>query len=965
VVAGVLVVGLPGPASAGDPLTFVGSIGLPRLNAPEAVAADASGDVYVADRNTLNQYTDDRLVKYSGDGVLLDVLAGPGTGTGQIADPSAIAVAPSGAIYVLEKYATSYNRVQEFDALGNWITAWGDYGTGNGEFKKPEAIAVDSTGDVYVADTLNNRVQKFTSAGGIITGSWPVSITAPKGVAVDSSDVIYVAGNGKISRFDATGSPLTSWDVPAATGVAIDGSDNVWVTVGTAIQEFDNLGTPIGTYGTGELQTAESITVAASGKVYVAEPGTGLPFPGRIQRLSSGGTTEMEWGMYPGVGVPDVPTGLAVDASDNVYFTKLETDEIQKFDKDGNLLDEFGGSGNLPGQLDGASALAIGPDGNLYVADTNNQRIQKLDTSGNPLTQWGSVGSADGQVQDPAGIAVNQSTGNVYVSDTGNNRVEEFSASGTFIQKWGGTGTSADGDLKAPKGLWIDGSGNVWVADSGNRRIQEFSSTGIFLAKFGSSGSGPGDLNGPSDVAIDDDGTVWVVDKGNNRIERFTTSGTYLSQLGSLGLETTQFTAPMAIDVDSAGRILVTDAGNDRVQVYEDKNGPDTIVSSNVGDPTPLSSVTFTLSANEPGVVSFHCKLDGGSYASCGTTKSYSGLAEGVHTFTAYATDSHGFDGNPTSYQWTIDATPPVASITAQPNDPTASTSASFTFSSNEPNSKFQYYKDSGSWGPATPTSSTSVTYSSLANGLHTFHVRAIDKAGNVGPGATFSWTINTTPPTIVIDTGPTGYVQSNNADFTFHANVPATFQCQLDLGGWGACTSPKSYSGLGAGGHTFYVKATDTLGNVSSAVHQSWTVDMSTHRPDEQIATGTTYVGNDVYNSTGTNQTKTLKVKVGKTATFKIRIENDGSDPDPYTVTGGATGKGYSVSYYSGTTNITSKVIGGTYKVTLDPGASIVIKMTVKVGSNAVTSRSLLVKTSADHETSKSDAVKAVVKRV
>ena len=56
----------------------------------------------------------------------------------------------------------------------------------------------------------------------------------------------------------------------------------------------------------------------------------------------------------------------------------------------------------------------------------------------------------------------------------------------------------------------------------------------------------------------------------------------------------------------------------------------------------------------------------------------------------------------------------------------------------------------------------------------------------------------------------------------------------------------------------------------------------------------------------------------MGKTVSFKIRIENDGSGTDPLTVLGGGSGKGYSVTYFAGTTNITSKVVAGTYKVSL-----------------------------------------------
>ena len=102
----------------------------------------------------------------------------------------------------------------------------------------------------------------------------------------------------------------------------------------------------------------------------------------------------------------------------------------------------------------------------------------------------------------------------------------------------------------------------------------------------------------------------------------------------------------------------------------------------------------------------------------------------------------------------------------------------------------------------------------------------------------------------------------------------------------------------------------------------------------------------------------------MGKTVSFKIRIENDGSGTDPLTVLGGGSAKGYSVTYFSGTTNITGKVVAGTYKISLAVGASVVLKMTVKVGSSAVASRSILVKTSADHEPTRLDAVKAIVKR-
>ena len=61
------------------------------------------------------------------------------------------------------------NRVQKFDSDGNFITKWGSNGTDNGNFRSPTGIAVDSSDNVYVADNFNNRIQKFDSDGNFIT----------------------------------------------------------------------------------------------------------------------------------------------------------------------------------------------------------------------------------------------------------------------------------------------------------------------------------------------------------------------------------------------------------------------------------------------------------------------------------------------------------------------------------------------------------------------------------------------------------------------------------------------------------------------------------------------------------------------------------------------------------------------------------------------------------------------------
>src|SRR4029079_18696455 len=90
------------------------------------------------------------------------------------------------------------------------------------------------------------------------------------------------------------------------------------------------------------------------------------------------------------------------------------------------------------------------------------------------------------------------------------------------------------------------------------------------------------------------------------------------------------------------------------------------------------------------------------------------------------------------------------------------------------------------------------------------------------------SFTIDRVAPDTTIDSNPSNPSTSANASFSFSSTEgSSTFECKIDGGSHASCSSPKSYSSLAEGGHTFYVRATDAAGNTDgSAAGYTWTVD-------------------------------------------------------------------------------------------------------------------------------------------
>src|SRR5206468_1903430 len=156
---------------------------------------------------------------------------------------------------------------------------------------------------------------------------------------------------------------------------------------------------------------------------------------------------------------------------------------------------------------------------------------------------------------------------------------------------------------------------------------------------------------------------------------------------------------------------------------------------------------------------------------------------------------------------WTIDTVAPQTTITMGPPPADNSVIVHFSFMANEMNCTFECSLDGSSYSPC----ATGDAFGPLADGAHSFAVRARDRAGNVDPApATRSWSVDNEPPDTVITSGPSGTMPSMSAGFTFTASEPATFACSLDASPYAPCTSPYDASNLAQGQHTFAVRATD-----------------------------------------------------------------------------------------------------------------------------------------------------------
>jgi sugar lactone lactonase YvrE len=197
------------------------------LNNAYDVAADSSGNVYIADygnnrvlKETLsaNGYTESTVANYANNGLL---------------DPLGVAVDGSGNVYISD----SFNRVlKETLSAGSYTqSVFADAASNGLDF--PAAIAVDGSGNVYIADSYNNRVLKEApSAGGytqsVVANAAINGLFVPVGVAVDGSGNVYIGdrNNFRVLKEDFTHPPSVPFAATAIGATSADSPKTVLVS---------------------------------------------------------------------------------------------------------------------------------------------------------------------------------------------------------------------------------------------------------------------------------------------------------------------------------------------------------------------------------------------------------------------------------------------------------------------------------------------------------------------------------------------------------------------------------------------------------------------------------------------------------------------------------------------------------------------------------------------------------------
>jgi PKD repeat protein/sugar lactone lactonase YvrE len=614
-----------------------------KLNAPEGIALDAAGNLYIADSNTklvrkvdavtgiITSVAGTGFAGFSGDG-------GPATNAA-LAGCRGLAFDLSGNLYIVDISNQRIRKVAAGTGLISTVAGTGVLGFNgdsdinglprlatNAHLAFPESVVADPAGNLYFSEANNSRVRRVDALTGLI--STVAGGNAKTATAILGSANLTVADTNGL----APGIAVFGTGIPTGTTIAsLDSTTSITLSQPATRSDTTTLTTiAAGFSGDGGPATAarffmpQGIALDASGNLYIADngnnrvrfvnltdqevtlavldPGTGLPMvvaPGNIATVA---------GAVPGINGDGIAAtaanltgglGVALDAAGNLYiadtfFSSLGHNRIRRVDAATGLITTVVGSGSRGFNGDGIAAtnanlsgpsygLVLDAAGNIYFADFRVNRIRFVNRT-----------NVDVKLYPAANQPLLVAPGNIATVAGG--------ASGP----WGEGGPATAANLNSPTLLAFDASANLHFCDAGNNIIRKLDpATGLITTVAGG--------NARTATTIKDDTTVTLTDTnglsrgifvfgagipdGATIVSLDSTTSITLSQPATVSDTTTlttsaasfsgdggpataaQLNGPAGLDFDAAGNLYLADTGNQRIRKVEQGTGIITTVA--------------------------------------------------------------------------------------------------------------------------------------------------------------------------------------------------------------------------------------------------------------------------------------------------------------------------------------------------------------------------------------------------
>jgi hypothetical protein len=342
----------------------------------------------------------------------------------------------------------------------------------------------------------------------------------------------------------------------------------------------------------------------------------GLALAGATLLLVGGAAAQAPVNGVQATTVPlSLPGGLAYDSLGNLYIAATN-DHVVRVVSPTGVINTFAGTGAqgfsgdggaaTSAQLDSPTGIAVDASNNVYIADTHNNRIREvLASTGviNTIAGTGVAGFAgDGGAATsallnyPTAVAVD-SAGNIYIADTNSHRIREIKSgtistvAGDGEQFYSGdSGLATAAGLDSPNGVAVDSSFNIYIGDTHNQRVRLVTFTTGIISTLAGTGvktytadgvaANSSALARPRGLAISPNGTLLIADSDNDRV-RAVSGGSISTVVGSgqqgFSGDTALGTAsaidtPRVVAATANNNVLVADTENDRVRTV-DGNG--------------------------------------------------------------------------------------------------------------------------------------------------------------------------------------------------------------------------------------------------------------------------------------------------------------------------------------------------------------------------------------------------------